>query len=379
MNSPESYSRFRAAVLSVVKHDYLPRAVAAHPRFELVVVADDAAQPDWVHQRNEKFATQFNIPYIRDVTRALADFQPDIAVVSSQAERHCSLSLPAVEAGLHVIQDKPMSTSLAECDRLLEAVKRRRVKFLLWNRNFHPALLQAREFVQSRRIGALRAIHVDFYFAKDSGPPIGSRRPGDPPLDWLQRQIEAHQDGSDGAVGLQPIGELQNEGIYPLAYIHMLTGAKVQRVFARTASHFHQVNADHHVDDLASLSLVMEGGVMGSICLGRIGAASHPNLGEIQLHLLGTKGAAVISEPRPEVGIYYRGQPPLEFRNQRVGNENDYLLMENFAHAIDAGGESILDAQAGRDICATVQAALESARSGTPVEVLPPSTTNKRD
>ena len=36
------HKKFRVAVLSVVKHDYLPRAVAAHPRFELVVVTDDA-------------------------------------------------------------------------------------------------------------------------------------------------------------------------------------------------------------------------------------------------------------------------------------------------------------------------------------------------
>ena len=36
--------KFRVAVLSVVKHDYLPRAVAAHPRFELVVVTDDAGK-----------------------------------------------------------------------------------------------------------------------------------------------------------------------------------------------------------------------------------------------------------------------------------------------------------------------------------------------
>ena len=37
--------RWRCAVLSVVKHAYVPRGVAAHPRFELVVVADDADQP----------------------------------------------------------------------------------------------------------------------------------------------------------------------------------------------------------------------------------------------------------------------------------------------------------------------------------------------
>ena len=42
MSSPRPDDRFRVAVLSVVKHAYVPLAVAAHPRFEPVVVADDA-------------------------------------------------------------------------------------------------------------------------------------------------------------------------------------------------------------------------------------------------------------------------------------------------------------------------------------------------
>ena len=41
MRASTSARKYRTAVLSVVKHDYLPLAVAAHPRFELVVVADD--------------------------------------------------------------------------------------------------------------------------------------------------------------------------------------------------------------------------------------------------------------------------------------------------------------------------------------------------
>ena len=55
--------------------------------------------------------------------------------------------------------------------------------------------------------------------------------------------------------------------------------------------------------------------------------------------------------------------------NRRVGVENDYLLLEDFANAIDDNGKTMLDARAGRAICAIVQAALESARSNAPVEV----------
>ncbi len=105
------------------------------------------------------------------------------------------------------------------------------------------------------------------------------------------------------------MGELQIEGIYPLAYIRMLTGADVRRVFARTARHFHQVNVDNDVEDLGTLTLEMERGLVGTLCIGRIGKASHPDIGEIKLHVLGERGGLVISEARPEVAVYYRGQP----------------------------------------------------------------------
>jgi predicted dehydrogenase len=366
----ESRGKFRCAVVSVVKHGYVPRGVAAHPRFQLVVVADDADQPDWVHERNQVFADEFDIPYVKNVEQAWQDYDVQVAVVSSEAERHCDLSIRAAEAGIHVVQDKPMSTSISECDRLVAAVEQSGVKFLMWNRNYLPALLQARQAIEEGQIGQPYAIHVDFYFAKDSGPPKGSRADGEPVTSWLDHQIAAHVTGADGGVGQEPMGELKIEGIYPLGYIQFLLGARVQRVFARTTAHFHQVNVDHDVEDLATVTLEMEQDILGTLCIGRIGAASHPDIGEIKIHVLGSQGALVISEARPEVAIYYRGQPAEEFRHRRVGMDNDYLLMENFAQAIDNDGSTVLDARVGREISGTVQAAIESGRTGKPVDVV---------
>ena len=360
---------FRCAVLSVLKHAYLPNAAVVHPRFELVVVADDPDRPDWTHERNQKYADDNGIPYVRDVEKAIQEHNVQVGIVSSEAERHCDLSVRAANAGVHVIQDKPMSTVLSECDRVVEAVRRNNVKFLMWNRNCLPAVLDAKRTIDSGAIGSIYAIHVDFYFAKDSGPPKGSRKPSDPPINWLQRLIEAHADGSDGGVGQEPLGELGVEGIYPLGYVHLLTGAPVERVFARTAAHFHQVHADNNVEDLATVTLEMQGGILGSLCIGRIGAASHPDIGEIKIHVLGSKGGLVISEARPEVAVYYRDQPAKEFRHRRIANDNDYLLMEDFARAIEEDKETMLNAEVSRAICATVLSAVESGRSGHPVVV----------
>ena len=57
MSSP----RFRCAVLSAVKHDYVARGMASHPQFELVVVADDPEVPEWAHERNQQLADSFKI------------------------------------------------------------------------------------------------------------------------------------------------------------------------------------------------------------------------------------------------------------------------------------------------------------------------------
>jgi predicted dehydrogenase len=369
MNPSDSLAVFRVAAISVVKHSYVPLGVMSHPRFELVVVADDDDQPDWVHERNEKFAREHGVPYVRDVERAMVEFDVQVAVVSSQAERHCDLSVRAANAGLHVVQDKPMSTRLSECDRVVEAVERAGVKFLMWNRNLLPSLIDSRWAIENGVIGKPYAFHVDFYFAKDAGPPKGSRGPDDAPIDWLEALKDAHATGADGGVGSEPLGELQIEGCYPLAYIRMLAGVDVERVFARTTAHFHQLNVDNGVEDLATVTLEMEGGLMGTLCIGRIGAASHPDIGEIKLQVFGTDGGMVISEARPEVAIYYRGQPPEEFRNVRLANDNDFLLADDLAHAIDEDEPTCLDVRTSRAITATVVAAIESAKTGRPVDV----------
>jgi predicted dehydrogenase len=360
---------FRCAVLSAVKHDYVARGLISHPRFEIAVVADDPHVPAWAHERNQQFADEHRVPYLRDVDRALREHGVQVAIVSSEAERHCDLSIRAAAAGKHVVQDKPLSTRRSECDRLVEAVERSGVRFLMWNRNFLPAVLHARDLVAGGAVGRVIAVHVDFYFAKDAGPPLGTRRPGYPPLSWPAHQIAAHGDGSDGGLGSEPMGELAIEGIYPLGYIRLLSGAAVRRVFARSTAHFHQLYADNAVEDLAGVTLEMDGGLVGSLAVGRIGAASHPSGGEIKLHVLGSEGALVIGESCPEVLVCYRDQPPREARQRRVAADNDFLLAEDFARAIDTGGETILDARAGRHIFAVCEAALESCRCGQPVDV----------
>jgi predicted dehydrogenase len=315
------------------------------------------------------------VPYIRDVEQCLRDYKIDVAIVSSEAERHVDLSVRAARLGVHVVQDKPVTTSQAEADRLVAEIEKAGVRFLMWNRNGLPAVQHAKAQLAAGAVGKPYAIHADFYFAKDAGPPKAPRAaPGTSentadPMDWHAFQKAAHVDGSDGGLGQKPMGELSIEGIYPLAYIRMLTGREVKRLFATTAAAFHQVNVDNGVEDLGAVTLELDGGVVASLAIGRIGAASHPSGGEIKLHILGDAGALVVAEGHPEVGVFYRNQAAKDPRMKRVAAENDFFMAEDFATALDTGGPTMLDARASRAIFNTVEAALESARTGRAVAV----------
>jgi predicted dehydrogenase len=361
--------KLRCAVLSALKHDYVARGVAVHPRFDLVVVADDPQIETWGHERNRQFAEQLGVPYVQDIERALGDFDVDVAVVSPAAERHCDLSIRAARMGKHVIQDKPLATVRSEADRLVNTIEETGVQFMMWNRNFLPAVNHARQQIAAGAIGRPYAIHADFYFAKDAGPRKGDRPPGYPPLNWHAHQIASHVDGSDGGLGGTPMGELAIEAIYPLGYFNVLLGARVERVFARSTAHFHQVYADNGVEDLASLTLEMSDGIIGSLAIGRIGAASHPSSGDINLKIHGDRGTLIVDESLPHVGIYYRGQPAKEPRQRRIASENDFLLAQNFAEAIDSGGRSIMDVRTSYEIFAVCEAARESCGTGQLVDV----------
>ena len=333
--------------LGGARHCYFALAAAGgHPRFRLVAVADGPSAPEWSLARARRLAADLQVPFEDDIDAAIARYRPQAACVSPATSRHAELTEVACGAGLHVIQDKPMAHTLEDCTRIVRAVRRAGTRFLLWNRNGAPAIRQARDLLERGSIGTLKAVHVDFYFAKDAGPRIGEGRPAPPDPGW------------------EPLGELSVEGIYPLAYIAYLARSPAATVFARAASHFHQRHRDHGIEDLASLSLRLRGGVLASVSVGRIGRASHPDLGEIALRLVGSEGSAVIAEPRPEVAVYRRGAAPSEYRHRRVASEDARFLLDDLARAIDTGGRTACDEVDGWQIAATVHAALASARSG---------------
>jgi predicted dehydrogenase len=69
-------------------------------------------------------AQQLNIPELRfDWRAAIAEFQPDIVAIGTPGDTHRAIAEAAVEAGCHVVREKPLATSAADARAMLEVAQ----------------------------------------------------------------------------------------------------------------------------------------------------------------------------------------------------------------------------------------------------------------
>lgn len=103
-----------------------------------------------------------DLPTMLAAERARPDPIEVVAITTPNAE-HVPQSLLALEAGLDVLCDKPLATSLAAARELARAVQRSgRLFVLTYNYSAYPMVHQARAMVRAGTLGAVRQIHLSY-------------------------------------------------------------------------------------------------------------------------------------------------------------------------------------------------------------------------
>ena len=159
-------SRLRVAVIGVGHlGQHHARLLAALPDVELIGVVD--TKPG----RAEEIAAKYG-------TRAFADAADvralvDAVTVAVPTESHVDVAMPFVSQGLAVLVEKPLASSVAEADRLIEAAARRgSVLAVGHTERFNPAVAAAQagisdpRFVEVHRLGVFpeRSLDIDVIF-----------------------------------------------------------------------------------------------------------------------------------------------------------------------------------------------------------------------
>lgn len=117
-----------------------------------------AAVCDLDPKRTEKYiGNDSKIAVYRDYRELLQSGKVDAVLIAVPHRLHAQIAIEALEAGLHVLSEKPVDIRVSQAERLNDtAGKSGKVFGIMFNQRTNPLFQKAREIVQSGQLGALK-------------------------------------------------------------------------------------------------------------------------------------------------------------------------------------------------------------------------------
>ncbi|MFT3989561.1 Gfo/Idh/MocA family protein [Aestuariivirga sp.] len=280
----------------------------------------------------------------REMAKAEAAREDGIEAVSIVTPNHMHVPVckAFVEAGIHVICDKPLAFSLKEAKQLDALLKKKPglIFGLTHNYSGYPMIRQAKEMIAAGALGDIRYVQAEYaqgWLATDL------EKSGQKQASW---RTDPKQSGAGGAVG--------DIGTHAMQLASFVTGLSPDELSADLTSFV----KGRKLDDNVSVMLRFKGGAKGMLWASQIAIG---NENALTLRIYGTKGGLEWAQENPNyLGFTELGKPrtiltrggagagPAASRVTRVpfGHPEGYL--EGFANIYTEAARAIVAARSGK-------------------------------
>ncbi|MGJ7510376.1 Gfo/Idh/MocA family protein [Variovorax sp. GT1P44] len=214
-----------------------------------------------------------------DELKRPADERIDFVSIVTPNHVHFPVAQAFVEAGFHVVCDKPLVHTGAQADALVAAVARQGTVFgVTYNYTGYPMVRQAREMVRSGELGEVRKVVVEY----NQGW-LATRLEGEGNKQAAWRSDPARS-GAAGAIG--------DIGSHAENLVAAVTGLEIESLCADLSS----MVAGRALDDDGSVLLRFRGGARGVLIASQINTGLENDL---RLRVSGALGTLVWRQERP--------------------------------------------------------------------------------
>lgn len=269
----------------------------------------------------------------------------DFVSVTTPNHTHYEIAKAAVEAGFHVVCDKPMTFDLKQAEDLATAVDHSNAVFALsHNYTGYPLVRQAREMILSGELGEIQAIRA-FYIQG-----------------WLRTRLESDNQkqaawrtdpSKSGVAGC--FGDIATHA-YNLG--RYMTGLLPDQV----SCHLKTFEPGRRLDDYGTAIIRYENGGLGTVTASQI---SHGRENDLFIEIDGTKGALQWRQEEPNVMIVrnngqphrlYTRDPNAPFMNAsgraacRLPSGHPEAFFEAFANIYQAAYDAMILRSEGKSI-----------------------------
>ncbi|HEY8636101.1 MAG TPA: Gfo/Idh/MocA family oxidoreductase [Candidatus Limnocylindrales bacterium] len=355
--------------------------------------ADVAVLVDRDPDRGPVTARSLGVPHaVTDIDAVLRDASIDVVHICTPNHTHVDLARAVMEAGKHVVVEKPMATDRAGASALLEVARRtRRHAAVALTYRGYPMVRRARELVHSGRLGRLRLVHggylqdwlsdaSDYNWRLDPAAGGVSRAFADIGTHWFDT-VEFVA----GAHVTSVMADLAT--LVPVRHRPLRSGA----AFSAGSGATEAVRVD--TEDAATVLLRFDDGARGAVIVSQV-SPGHKN--DLTLHLsgserslgwaqeeperlwLGARDESTLLTRAPSVDGWPVGVPALPAGHPEGWAEALRDLLRPFYAAIAAGDPSPDGTDApyptladGARGVALIEAVVESSRGGRWVDIEP--------
>ncbi len=310
----------------------------------LVAVADVIAS------RAERLAKENYAEAYTDYRRLLERRDIDVINICTPSGMHAQMAIDALQAGKHVICEKPMALTLADADRMIATAQAtgKKLCIVLQNR-YNPPMLDLRRVVDENQLGKLLL--------------------GNATVRWFRPQ-EYYNDGWHGTLAMDG-GALMNQSIHHIDALQWLMG-DVTSVFAYTATLAHTMQAE----DVGVIAIRFTNGALGIV---EGSTVTYPENLEGSVALFGEHGSVKVGGTALNRKVFWKIAGQVEHERELLMHDQvDPPSIYGYSHqaviaemiqAIQQDRESKTNGVVARKSVALVLAMYESARTGAPVEM----------
>lgn len=211
-------------------------------------------------------AAEYQCLGYQDYKELLKNPQVDIVNICTPSGSHARIAIDAMEAGKHVLVEKPMAMSLYEADLMIETSRRTGTKLGVVHQNrFNKAIVKVHEALVAGRFGVLTHGAAVVRWCRDDNYYLQAPWRGT----WAQ----------DG-------GCLMNQSIHNIDLLQWMFGP-VESVFAYSATHLRNIEAE----DTAVAIVRFKNGAFATI---EASTVLYPKNLEETLNIFGSTGTAVV-------------------------------------------------------------------------------------
>jgi phthalate 4,5-cis-dihydrodiol dehydrogenase len=174
-------------------------AMVQHPLVRVTAAADPRPEP------RDRFEAELGGETYASVEEMCASPNVDAVYVATPHQLHMENVVAAANAGLHIICEKPIALSLAECDAMIAAVERTGVQLVIGHTHSHdPAVRVMRRMIVSGEHGRVRMISnwvfTDFLYRPRRPEELDTTRGGGILFNQVPHQVDVARHLGGGLV-----------------------------------------------------------------------------------------------------------------------------------------------------------------------------------